>query len=526
MPSDDQDDQLLNIVDLPLDILYLIFAHFRRSSSDPPRAGTNRRHECRNYHPNPDEALATIRGARQVCRAFNLVASQFLLPVLRVDLSQASLDRASAVARNSSIAAGVLAVHVGLRYRSSVLADDLKRFTEFAFYSLNVESDMWDLETPEVLSGVDEEGPYQYAPNKDWVMNEVAVKRVKNRIGLVRRAWEKIGTENYRRVLYRAHGEYRRKHEEQTRLISTGSFVDALAAAMTQVSGAGGLSLVFTDTIAGGERAYWSDEWRHKTKEDLMETWTDGDQLLEYLSFPHCWSTIETRLEPNPHHQLDWRIDDEPPESYPPGAQHLPTRIMSELPIAMHSEDVRLRKMKICIFPKTTGLTSLRPRVRDPRRLAIPSAPDAGWQSLRAACQHLKSFNFGKGGNLSGRDIRVSHPESEAQECINSFFSAVLSSSLLEDVRISMHSFGLNPENRPVKDYYHFGTVLGTTPTWPRIRSLHLLDVAATETELVQLFGNLGTRQLEHISFHDITLAPGGNWDAPGFDRHDHIPIP
>ncbi|KAB5515520.1 hypothetical protein GE09DRAFT_1294701 [Coniochaeta sp. 2T2.1] len=505
----------LHMVDLPLDILYLIFAHFRRSSSDPPRAGTSRRHECRYYHPNPDEALATIRSARQVCRAFSLVASQFLLPVLRVDLSQASLDRASAVARNSSIAAGVLAVHVGLRYRSSVLADDLKRFTEFAFYGVWLDSDMWDLETPQDLFGADEEGhPYQ--------------------VNLVRRAWEKIGTEShlngqvltgtgqkklltaadYRRVLYRAHGEYRRKHEEQARLISSGSFVDVLAAAMTEFAGRGGISLIFGDTIAGEKQAWWSDEWRHKTKEDLMETWTDGDQLLEYLSFTHCWSTIKSRLEPDPHHLLDWQRDDKPVESCPPGAKHLPAKIMSELPIAMHKAGARLRGMKVCVFPKTTGHSSLRPRVSGSRRSAIPSAPDAGWQALRAACQHLESFDFGNGGDLSVRAIRVSHPDGEAQNCINSFFSSVLSSSLLEDVRTSMHSFGLNPEGRPVKDYYHFGPVLGAIPTWSRIKSLSLSNVAATEMELVQFIGHLGTGQLEHISFHDITLAPGGNWDA------------
>uniref|UniRef100_A0A8H7KBP7 F-box domain-containing protein n=1 Tax=Bionectria ochroleuca TaxID=29856 RepID=A0A8H7KBP7_BIOOC len=90
----------MNIADLPLDVLRLIFDEFR----DPEVLSHGEvdwsPSQSRAWRPADSTNLQTIQNARLACRLFNSVASPLLAPVLRLDLSRKSLQIANGLTQN------------------------------------------------------------------------------------------------------------------------------------------------------------------------------------------------------------------------------------------------------------------------------------------------------------------------------------------------------------------------------------------------------------------------------------------
>lgn len=78
---------------------------------------------------------------RLACQLFNTLASPLLVPIIRVEVDQPSLDRVLALRGNPLIAAGVLAIQVELRYYFNVVAASLLDFVRYRSTDLYILED-------------------------------------------------------------------------------------------------------------------------------------------------------------------------------------------------------------------------------------------------------------------------------------------------------------------------------------------------------------------------------------------------
>jgi hypothetical protein len=193
----------------------------------------------------------------------------------------------------------------------------------------------------------------------------------------------------------------------------------------------------------------------------------DIEELSRFLTTPQGWSTIET-LEG--------------------GAELVPAKILSELPIAIHKAGTTLRQIHIDYFPVTSACSMVCPDRQD--RL------DPAWADLQAACRHLEKFDF-QGGFLGEgfRDYRLLL--AEEQTSIGKYLGAMLSGHSIEVVNLNFWSFG----------WYRIGSVLGAMKR-PRIREARISNVLLNQDALEEFYSGLGYR-LELISLHTVELMRG-----------------
>jgi hypothetical protein len=108
----------LKITDLSLYILHCVFGYFQDVRINQGGA-VNWDHysyspDCPNY---TQERRESVRGVRLACRLFCHLATPLLYPVLKVSLSQSSLDLIDAFSRNPAMAGGIRGVMAMLDYR-------------------------------------------------------------------------------------------------------------------------------------------------------------------------------------------------------------------------------------------------------------------------------------------------------------------------------------------------------------------------------------------------------------------------
>lgn len=247
---------------------------------------------------------AAILSSRLACRRFREITYPILLPTVRVKLEQASLNRLDTISRIPDIAGGVRGIEIALAYRPKELAADLGKF--ITRRKVDVEN----------ARNFKLRHVYPRDPSIDASGNKS----------------QSLGHESY--------CEYQRLHDEQTRLIDSGAFVDAIVSAVSRMPVFGSLLFDDTDIYAG-----------HLTRQER-----EAPSMRLVLTAADRWSTLEAN-----------------PDGVPPA------RILSDLPIAIHRAGVTLREICITAFPRTAHAAS--PVIRD----AI---------SLRAAFQGLEEVNF------------------------------------------------------------------------------------------------------------------------------------
>lgn len=88
-------------------------------------------------HENrPVDQVKRTQDMRLVCQCFNELASRFLLPVLEVELSEASLDRAREISSSPHIRSGIRSLRISSSHYPKFLADDFWSFAYFQLFSL------------------------------------------------------------------------------------------------------------------------------------------------------------------------------------------------------------------------------------------------------------------------------------------------------------------------------------------------------------------------------------------------------
>jgi hypothetical protein len=474
----------INILDLPTDILHNVFDHFR----DPQTTvqGKVKFTHKRKYRGRRDDSTdrrQTIQSARLVCQLFNQLASPLLCPILQVQLDQASLDLANDISRSPLIAAGVRGIQVVVDYRPEELATDLSRFKDQRKKDLSrlynrcsYYAETWflggydendDTICPLPLREYNEAMDYYHSMCSAWD-------------GCVRPADENAnedGTANdadsleHQRVLRQCHEEYRQKHDEQHQLITDGSFVNMLAASVSQMTHCS--SLRFVDSI---------DNYLDLSSENptLLLSKSNTEDLSQFMATPQNWRTIE-KLEG--------------------GAKLVPAKILSELVIAIHKAETTLRQIHISCFPLLTNYSMICPDRQDQLNPA--------WADLHAACQHLEEFVFG-GGSLNNQPLQYNHLSAEDQTFTDKYLGAMLSGQSLEVVRLNFYAFGISERRNGLnrsKASYRIGSVLGTT-NWLRVKWAAISSVSLAQGELEQFCNKLGDR-LEAIFLRSVQLESG-----------------
>jgi hypothetical protein len=503
----DQERQRLNIVRLPAEILRAIFAYFERTGNAlPDQLSALSIKDRLNLRDEGRACRTTVCNARLVCRLFNELASPFLVPALHIHLDQASLDRAEAVSQNRLVASGVRSVDVILRYRAAERAGSLEYFTHCALGRLDgIEANI------EMMLDLVDGGALPVEEHEDYEQwHEVMNMDI---IGHIRRAWthndsaqspntdlprneEYPSTEDYRRVLADAYKEYCLRHAEQTRLITGGSFVNNLAVTVARLPQAASLALV-DEAYNGWDD--WGDWDGCITRPKYLLTHLN--EFFRYLSSPDSWQQI---------HQIDG-----PP--HPP--EILPTRILSELPIAIHKAGTQLRGLRICVLPVThlQDLTPLEANLSDgtemPDREDLSGGPVPLWDDLRAACLNLDTLHIDantevcgcptSGGTLvEGSGVN----DMDALDCLGTFLSCLVSSPGLKDLRVELDGYSLLHYNKSSYDNYELDTFLGAVPNLPLIRSVALCSVRATPKQFAKFCRGLGVGSLESIELKKVQI--------------------
>ena len=107
----------LRLTDLPTEILYQIFDHFKDARSEKRKAGRVDwiwDQSCDGI----DVKQHAVCSSRLACRRLHQIASPLLLPTVRVKLEQGSLNRLDEISRIPEIASGVRGLEVHLAYCS------------------------------------------------------------------------------------------------------------------------------------------------------------------------------------------------------------------------------------------------------------------------------------------------------------------------------------------------------------------------------------------------------------------------
>ncbi|KAI1505686.1 hypothetical protein F5X99DRAFT_215445 [Biscogniauxia marginata] len=212
----------LNILDLPDEILILIFEHVKgwwmhERKFDP--YSTNHR---------------DIMNVRLVCRRFCYSSSHLLIHFLTVSMELSSLSRLSEISRHPAIRRGVRGIRVLLHFYDSALADDFWRFV--AFRKDDLKKTIGDIQAA-LRHGITTYTAWSVSEQNEFINQMRAALDEKRRL---LKSFEGLGADmtaeptdeqslRYRKVFERAHREYRRRLEEQDKLKNAGNFVQHVA---------------------------------------------------------------------------------------------------------------------------------------------------------------------------------------------------------------------------------------------------------------------------------------------------------
>ncbi|KFY61422.1 hypothetical protein V496_05010 [Pseudogymnoascus sp. VKM F-4515 (FW-2607)] len=433
----------MHILHLPADILLGIFDHL---------------HNCENFqrHIRDDDEIKTIQSARLVCSLFNRLASPFLLPSLTVQLDQTSLERADMISRTPLIAAGVRTIYAVLHYCPKELADDLSR------YKLQREEDL------NSLSG---SCAWQSAGSRRGGEEYIILQKAIDDYYAITSAWTEYirqpdvastdeDTLRYQEILRQGYEAFRQKHEEQVRLIMDGSFVATLASAISRMRRC--TSLYFVDEV------HFLD-YLNRLADDPSRMSTHPNELPLLMTAPLDWQTVEG-LER--------------------GAELLPAKILSELPIAIHKAGATIPNIIVRCFPTANNYPMLRPG-HDPNNPA--------WLDLRAASQHLTELYFTPGQP----SLRDHHLRPEELSTMDQYFGAIISGQDIE--KTNLHFPRLNIDDGGL---YCIDTIFATV-NWPRLKELIISYVSLNQGTLENFFRKLDGARVERIYLYDVELLDG-----------------
>ncbi|KAK0755002.1 hypothetical protein B0T18DRAFT_400471 [Schizothecium vesticola] len=443
-----------HILDLPDELLCDIFDYFRPDDVDVTNTPYSYLFDEETRDAG-DDALAALQNARLVCRRFHDLASPLLVPVLRASIDSESLRRIDGLTRNPHVASGVRLVQLLLGYRPRDVAQSIVRYRELQsrkIHQLCLNCDRY-LEFPD--------------PDDEFTR---AMMAAVERYSYMLSAWDECSdrgdsdgngedgtddTSTFKKLLYECHDEYRRRQEDQDRLLADGSYAAALAASAGRMTGLRALS--------------FSDHMYRPTyglvRDVLARPAHDAAKLREMMVMPQDWATIEG-MSPVP--------------------TLLAARLLWEVPVALFENGVRLQEVAVSTLPRGSNLGLL---------------GQPAWDRLRAAVRGLLRVDVGRLHKHSS-----SLPAVE-KTYIDRYLDALLSGESLQ--QMDLDASALYPDSDD-DTKYAIGSVLASA-CHPNLRELHLDGVSFLQHEMEAFIGGLGGA-LRSVDFYDVGIRDG-TWE-------------
>ncbi|KAJ6445879.1 branched-chain alpha-keto acid lipoamide acyltransferase [Purpureocillium lavendulum] len=433
---------------LPLEIVEQIIRHLQQPwQTDLQTMHYQRYYWCEDWNA----CQTTVKNMRLVCRLFHDLASPLLFPYVALGIDQESLDHVERIARRPRLAAGVRGVLVDRRYRCPWQRDGTL--------------DFFLMQVTHKLSQFAEEC-FSYEP--EYSNDEEEQKRVdlgKRNFPVICDAWGKAAfvepqyrvdgvvsdakeMQEYVALIERAHKEFRRRQEEQTRLLDDGTFLQSLVSALSRMP--------HLDTMDIGGKV----DLMRKPSDDFHWVLASKDELERFI----------TRRFRNT-----------------PGG--LPLNLPVELPIAAVAAGIRLRHLTVRCPEEGTS------------SLPLPTEENAGAHgdkrdSLQAATQTLETVYLFVG----------TREEERQSSFVDQYASAVTSGESLRGFILRGYATQqLGRLNRTMH-----GHVLATA-NWPRLKKLHIHFTSITRREFAGLCDGLGDGSLEDLDLYYVFLT-GGCW--------------
>lgn len=464
----------VSLPDLPEDILHEILGYFTTIKSCHFRGSSETWALWRNCRLNrDDEDWKTVQAPRLVCRAFCQVATPFLVPVLRVGIDSESLNRANQLTQNPLIAAGVRCVLVSLAYRPKEMAEDAVGYRDGQIKV--IESLVGRCQYQVGSSGIPAHR------RRDEALDISLAVRAYGRMLDAWRDWPGGVSGNAegfysKALLSQWHEEYRRRYQDQERLLNGGLFSTPLAAYLGRIPHESLRALVFQDDPDHSVEYLYSRQALHTLANDV-------DKLRRVMIAAHSLKFLEN-LDPKPEIRS--------------------VKLLWELPMAIHAAGKHhLRGLFISPLPAKSNVDKLCP------------SGENDWETLKAAFQTLETVQVDAGYGDNNQHKLVS---SKNRGYLTNYLSAILSGPRLEAINFDF--FGLTPtagrssNNRDRSaENIRIGSVL-TRARCQNVKRLDLMCVSLSEEDLVALFSGLGNK-LQLVDLFGVGVLEGGGWTRP-----------
>lgn len=456
-----------HILDLPDELLCDIFDYFRPDDVDITDTPYSYLFDDETRNAGKED-VAVLQSARLVCRRFHNLASPLLVPVLRASIDSESLRRINGLTRNPYIASGVRLIQLLLGYRPGGVARSFPQYR--------------DLQCRKISRLCTKCHRYLDFPDPDDEFSRMMTDAVGTYSHIVsawnectdpgddgwEKPWPADDPSRFMEFLYECYDEYRRRQEDQDRLLADGFYAAALAASAGRMTGLRALS--FSDHLYSPTDSL--------LREELARPARDKAKLREMMVMPHDWATIE-RQSPVP--------------------ELLAVRLLWEVPIALFEGGVRLQEVAVSTLPLRSSLDMLCPRG--------PGEAQPAWERLRAAFGVLRHVDVGRLSlNLGLR--RPGPLPTEDKSNTEMYLAALLSGESLQ--QIGLHGQGLELGDdipRPA-----LGSVLASA-RWSNLRELYIQDFSALQHEMEALIGGLGDG-LRSVALWYV-LIRDGTWEKP-----------
>ena len=447
----------LSILSVPPELLHDIF-HFTFRYDHLPQYGAKCRDQIRN----------SACQIRLTCRTFDQFTSPYLIHenTLTVKLTQDSLDRLECFARNNHISKAIRKVILVLDYRPENLATDISAFSTF----------MLDLLRAKDIYCRDQMGTFLESPGDEHLPCAAAIVNFEHMqmawgLGPTDRRYYLSRCDEYRKTLLDAHAEYRVEHRKQMELITTGSFVNTVSSAIARLPNF--RELIFST----------SDRYMYGKGEDsgTLEPLLDNQELFKFLTRPLTW-----------------------PENEKACATNLPpARILTELPIALHSAGVSKYHLYINCFPNRSSMSSIWPP--QPSSHNPPMSNTINEAILRAACRNLTGFWF-----VPFDDIYLEHEDGDPldKEQLWLYLSCAIANPNLELLGLDMSAYVLESLDRDRS--CNIGSFLDSIEcSFPRLKVFALMSISLNPGQLERFCHLIGDK-LEFVTLSYLHLD--GSW--------------
>ncbi|KAH6847802.1 hypothetical protein B0I37DRAFT_431622 [Chaetomium sp. MPI-CAGE-AT-0009] len=478
----------LKINDLPLDVMYLIFQNFQ----DDALTEDWDCHRGVSWHDyritQSDRRRRTVCNLRLVCRLFYELATPLLFPVLRVQLTRASLDLVEKISQAPDITAGVRGIQISLGYRPKEYADDIVRFMEARLRVL------WKLA---------KHCSYDFQPYQHWepegfdessqegeVRRAAELRRALGNYTRLRDEWKEYvratgrretlmaPLPEYQNISQKGHAEYCRLQKEQQDLLQNGNFANTLAAAASRMPNVHCVNLV--------------DEWHPNAPGHDHVEWLNNNRLISQL-MPAPLTFREVEEEPIQVVRLGETI-----------CNLECVTLLWELPIALHRAGVSLKQLWIRNLPVFTNFSMLCAQNHN-------GAP--AWDELAAACKTLESFNL---DIANCKRIRKAPLPEKDKSHLDNFLGAILSrcAQHLRILKLDLYDMSINTGKcKRFEGAYRADSVLSKLQNLPRIRHLSLGSLELEGETLNALCRGLGN-DLWRLALSSIAIRNGVWADA------------